>query len=77
VVKDLQAPSPDALATVVARMPVPTADQDAFTRMLAEALQQLHEGSVARYRLRRSEYLAWQLAFSGGGDHLALFGQPH
>ena len=35
-----------------------------------EALHQLHEGSVARYRLRRAEYLAWQLACSGGGvDH--------
>jgi len=35
-----------------------------------EALHQLHEGSVARYRLRRSEYLAWQLACTGGGiDH--------
>ena len=35
-----------------------------------EALHQLHEGSVARYRMRRSEYLAWQLACSGGGiDH--------
>jgi len=51
-------------------MHVSSADQDAFTRMLAEALQQLHDGSVARYRLRRSEYLAWQLACSGGGiDH--------
>ncbi|PIT83635.1 Fic family protein [Limnohabitans sp. 15K] len=70
VVKGLQAPSPDALAPVAARMKVPAADQDAFTRMLAEALHQLHEGSVARYRLRRSEYLAWQLVCSGGGDQL-------
>jgi hypothetical protein len=62
---------PDALAPVVARMQVPAADQDAFTRLLAEALQQLHEGSVARYRLRRSEYLAWQLAGTGEpGDPL-------
>jgi hypothetical protein len=65
VVRGLQAPSPNALAPVVARMQVPAADQDAFTHMLAEALHQLHEGSVARYRLRRSEYLAWQLACSG------------
>jgi len=70
VVKGLQAPSPDALAPVVASMQVPAADQDAFTHMLVEALHQLHEGSVARYRLRRSEYLAWQLVCSGGGDHL-------
>jgi hypothetical protein len=65
VVKGLQAPSPEVLAPVVARMQVLAADQDAFTQMLAEALHQLHEGSVARYRLRRSEYLAWQLACSG------------
>lgn len=37
-----------------------TADQAAFTQMLATALDQLHEGSIARYRLRRSEDLAWQ-----------------
>jgi hypothetical protein len=52
-------------------MQVPAADQDAFTHLLAEALHQLHEGSVARYRLRRSEYLVWQLACSGErGDTL-------
>ena len=67
VVKGLQVPNPDALAQVVARMNVPAADHDALTRMLAEALQQLHEGSVARYRLRRSEYLSWQLACTAGG----------
>lgn len=36
------------------------ADRTAFTQMLITALQQMHEGSIARYRLRRSEYLAWQ-----------------
>jgi hypothetical protein len=30
--------------------------------LLTLALQQLHEGSIARYRLRRSEYIAWQHA---------------
>ena len=41
---------------------------DAYLQHLAtirsqlEALQQLHEGSIARYRLRRSEYIAWQHA---------------
>jgi hypothetical protein len=44
--------------------------------MLAEALHQLHEGSVARYRLRRSEYLAWQLVCSGGADNLSLSAAP-
>jgi hypothetical protein len=27
-----------------------------------DTLQQLHEGSIARYWLRRSEYIAWQHA---------------
>lgn len=35
-------------------------DQSAFARLVSEAVRQLHEGSVARYRLKRSEFLAWQ-----------------
>jgi hypothetical protein len=35
-------------------------DRFAFVQMLTDALSQLHEGNIARYRLRRSEYLAWQ-----------------
>lgn len=35
-------------------------DGAAFIQMLTEALSHLHEGNIARYRLRRSEYLAWQ-----------------
>jgi Fic family protein len=33
-------------------------DQAAFTLLLTDALRQLHEGGIARYRLRRSEYSA-------------------
>lgn len=60
VVRGLQAPSPPLLAAL-ARQHASGPDQTAFAQLLADALQQLHEGSVARYRLRRSEYLAWQL----------------
>ena len=35
-------------------------DRTAFAKLLMTALQQLHEGGIARYRLRRSEYSAWQ-----------------
>lgn len=28
--------------------------------MHTAALRQLHEGNIARYRLRRSEFTAWQ-----------------
>ena len=51
-------PQPDVIAQV-ARDAVNEADRDAFIQMLTDALRQLHEGSIARYRLRRSEYLAW------------------
>jgi len=36
-------------------------DLEVFTHMLAQALSQLHEGNIARYRLRRKQYLAWAL----------------
>jgi fido (protein-threonine AMPylation protein) len=35
-------------------------DVDSFSRLLSQAIEQLHEGSVARYRLKRSEFLAWK-----------------
>jgi hypothetical protein len=59
VVKGQLRPQPDVM-TQVARDLVNEADRDAFIQMLTDALGQLHEGSLARYRLRRSEYIAWQ-----------------
>ena len=58
VVKGLQLPGPDVCADL-AQAHAAEPDRAAFADMLAAALRQLHEGSVARYRLRRSEYLAW------------------
>lgn len=58
VVTGLRLPSPVVMAELAqAHAAVP--DRVAFADMLGAALQQLHEGSIARYRLRRSEYLAW------------------
>jgi hypothetical protein len=59
VVKGQLRPQPYVIAQV-AREVVNEADCDAFIQMLTDALGQLHEGSIARYRLRRSEYIAWQ-----------------
>ncbi len=59
VVKGLKVPSRDAIARLSTEH-AEEADRMAFAKMLMTALQQLHEGSIARYRLRRSEYLAWQ-----------------
>ena len=61
VVKGLRQPSPAVIAEV-AQDHAAQADQAAFREMLTAALQQLHEGSIARYRLRRSAYIAWQHA---------------
>lgn len=59
VVKGLQPAAPEVVARL-AEENAPVADRAAFAELLSAALKQLHEGSVARYRLRRSEYLAWQ-----------------
>jgi len=66
VVKGLQTPTQSI--TELARQHATEADQAAFIEILVAALDQLHEGSVARYRLRRSEYLAWQQAKSNKGS---------
>ena len=59
IVKGLRQPSPAVIAEVT-QDHAAKADQGAFRELLTSALQQLHEGSIARYRLRRSEYIAWQ-----------------
>jgi len=64
VVKGLLQPCPAAIAEL-AQTHAAEADQAAFQELLSTALQQLHEGSIARYRLRRSEYIAWQHAQAG------------
>ena len=61
IVKGLRQPSTAVIAEV-SQDYATEADQTAFRDLLTAALQQLHEGSVARYRLRRSEYIAWQHA---------------
>ena len=39
---------------------VPENDREAFGKMVREALENLHEGSVARYRLKLSEFQEWK-----------------
>ena len=39
---------------------VPEKDREAFCQMVEDALQNLHEGVVARYRLKLSEFQAWK-----------------
>ncbi|MBI5558091.1 MAG: Fic family protein [Deltaproteobacteria bacterium] len=39
---------------------VPEQDKKAFNKMVLDAVQRLHEGNVARYRLKLSEFQAWE-----------------
>jgi len=39
---------------------VPENDQEVFVKMVLEALQRIHEGSVARFRLKLSDFQAWK-----------------
>jgi len=39
---------------------VPEEDQEVFVKMVLEALQQIHEGNVARFRLKLSDFQAWK-----------------
>jgi hypothetical protein len=39
---------------------VPEQDKEAFAKMVLDAMQRLHEGNVARYRLKLSEFQAWK-----------------
>jgi hypothetical protein len=59
IVKNLREPTPTLLAEVASEHVVGS-DQAIFQQMLQEAINQLHEGSIARYRLRRSEFIAWE-----------------
>jgi len=38
---------------------VPENDVQAFSKLILKAIEHLHEGSVARYRLKLSEFQAW------------------
>lgn len=49
-----------ALLRQTAQSQVPPADQARFLEVTETQLMSLHEGSIARYRLRPSEYRAWK-----------------
>jgi hypothetical protein len=45
----------------MAESQVPLEDQPGFTEVTETQLMSLHEGNIARYRLRPNEFQAWQL----------------
>lgn len=61
-----QLPKPtETVMANVAQEHVVEKDREVFQEMLSEAIGQLHEGSVARYRLRLSEFAAWKSRIHG------------
>ncbi|MBW7861237.1 MAG: Fic family protein [Rhodocyclaceae bacterium] len=65
VVRGRQMPS-DAVVRKLAQTLVPVEDQDRVVELALEDLHLLHEGNVTRYRLRLSEFQAWQAMQRGG-----------
>ncbi len=59
IVRGRQRPSEAAVRAAAAAL-VPPADLDRVTELALGDLKNLHEGNVSRYRLRLSEYRAWQ-----------------
>lgn len=66
IVRGQQTPSEAAVRAVAASL-VPPQDLDRVVALALEDLTNLHEGNVSRYRLRLSEYRAWQAMQQGGG----------
>jgi len=65
IVRGQQAPC-DAAVRAVAAPLAPPEEMDRIVELALEDLSNLHEGNVSRYRLRLSEYRAWQPVQLGG-----------
>lgn len=61
VVKERHQVTPNIISQLAEQLAEPD-EKSLFADMLSTALNQLHEDCIARYRLRRSEYLDWQKA---------------
>lgn len=59
IVRGLQTPDKAAVHAIATTL-VPPEDLDRVTAMVLDDLKDMHEGNVSRYRLRLSEYRAWQ-----------------
>lgn len=56
---------PQAIGHVrdIALQSLPASDQSRFIEVVHDPLMNLHEGNIARYRLRSSEFVAWRVAW--------------
>ncbi|MCP4603950.1 MAG: Fic family protein [Proteobacteria bacterium] len=60
IVLGLMTPSAKNIQQMTTYELVSENDREAFNRMSLDALQRLHEGNVARYRLKLSEFQSWK-----------------
>lgn len=58
-------PATDGTVRAFSKGSVPEADLDRFVAITLSELEHLHEGNVARYQLRLSEYRSWKLSLEG------------
>jgi hypothetical protein len=63
VVRELRIPAKPAVQAY-AKQEIPKKDRDIFIDMVMEDLKRLHEGILARYRIRLSEFRKWKAAQS-------------
>ncbi len=59
IVRSMTAPTQDAIWKRASSL-VPEKDIDRFVELAREDLARLHEGNIARYRLKLAEYRAWE-----------------
>ena len=59
IIRGLKAPSEKNIQQLTYEQ-VRQNDREAFNKMVMDSLQRLHEGSVARYRLKLSEFQSWK-----------------
>ncbi len=62
IVRQKLPPEPNSVKMLAAEL-VPDVDMSRFKRLVMDEFPSLHEGSVARYRLRLSEFRAWKSAY--------------
>ena len=62
IVRGIKAPSDQKILQLAEEL-VPGHDRESFRKMAMEALRQLHEGNIVRYRLKLSEFRAWKSGY--------------
>ena len=68
IVRGREIPSTKNIQQLIDEL-VPEQDKKVFDKMVLDAVQRLHEGNVARYRLKLSEFQAWKTICDRYGEY--------